>query len=107
MVRNRESMGRLLGLDQNLLANLPALGEQVSEHMAAACRQRFGADYGLAVGCFPAFDPQEPKPVHLALADAKGVKVKPVAYAGHPAWLRIYIAKHALNMLRLAILDTI
>jgi nicotinamide-nucleotide amidase len=105
VVRNRESMGRLLGLDQNLLANMQALGEQVSERMAAACRQCFGADYGLAVGCFPAFDPREPKPVHLALADAKGVKVKPISYAGHPAWLKIYIAKHALNLLRLALMD--
>ncbi|MGA2061872.1 MAG: molybdopterin-binding protein [Thermoguttaceae bacterium] len=107
VVQNRESTGRLLGLDQILVGNPPASGEQASERMAAACRQRFRADYGLAVGCFPAFDPHDPKPVHLALADAKGVKIKPVAYAGHPAWLRIYIAKHALNMLRLAILDTI
>ncbi len=106
VVRNGESLGRLLDLDQNLLANLPASGEKVSERMAAACRERFGTDYGLAVGCFPAFDPQEPKPVHLALADAKGVKVKPVSYAGHPAWLKIYIGKHALNLLRLAIIDS-
>jgi nicotinamide-nucleotide amidase len=105
VVQNRESMGRLLGLDQNLLVDLPALGEQVSERMAAACRERFGADYGLAVGCFPEIDPRDPKPVHLALADAKGVKVKSILYAGHSDWLRIYIAKYALNMLRLAMLD--
>jgi nicotinamide-nucleotide amidase len=106
VVQSRESVGRLLGLDQSLLADLPASCEQVSERMAAACREWFGVDYGLAVGCFPAYDPQDPKPVYLALADAKGVKIKPVAYAGHPVWLRIYIAKHTLNMLRLAILDT-
>jgi nicotinamide-nucleotide amidase len=106
IVQNRESMGRLLELDRNLMANMPASGEQVSERMAAACRERFGADYGLAVGCFPAYDPQDPKPVHLALADAKSVKVKSIPYAGHPAWLRIYIAKHALNLLRLALMDS-
>ena len=106
VIRNQDSLGRLLGLDQNLSANLPASGEEVSRRMAAACRERFGADYALAVGCFPDVDPQEPKPVHLALADGQGVNIKSIPYAGHPAWLKMYIAKHALNLLRLAIMDS-
>ncbi len=105
VVRSQDSLSGLLGLDQNLSANLPASDEQLSKRMAAACRERFGADYALAVGSFPAFNPQEPQPVHLALADAHGVKEKSIPFAGHPAWLKIYIAKHALNLLRLTLLD--
>ena len=105
VVQNQGTIGRLFGLDENLLANLPAGSQQASERMAAACRERFAADYALAVGPFPEYDPHDPQPVQLSLADAKGVKTKAIAYAGHPSWLKIYIAKHALNLLRLTLLD--
>jgi nicotinamide-nucleotide amidase len=107
VVRNCESMGRLLGLDQKTLTNTPTDDVEPLKMAAAVCRQRFKADYALAVGAFPDPNLTEPKPVHLVLARADGAIVKSVPFAGHPATLRIYIAKHALNMLRLAILDTI
>ncbi len=106
VVNNHKSLGRLLGLDEKSLLNLPSSGEELWKLAAAACRERFAADYALAVGSFPEFEFNDPKPVHLALADVGGVKIKSIPYAGHPATLKIYIAKHALNMLRLAMLDS-
>ena len=106
MIQNREILGRLMDLDQKTLTNTPTDDVESLKMAAAACRQRFKADYALAVGAFPDPNLIEPKPVHLLLAQADGAIVKSVPYAGHPATLRIYIAKHALNMLRLAILDS-
>jgi len=76
------------------------------EAMASGCREQFGADYGLAVGPFPSPVPVggEPQPVLFALASADGVQQKGIPFVGHPATLRIYAAKHALNFLRLAML---
>jgi nicotinamide-nucleotide amidase len=79
---------------------------QLMEAMAIGCRQQFGADYGLAVGPFPSLVPAggEPQPVCLALASTDGVRQKGIPFAGHPATLRIYCSKHALNFVRLALL---
>ena len=76
------------------------------EAMASGCRGQFGADYGLAVGPFPSPVPVggEPQPVLFALASADGVQQKGIPFVGHPATLRIYAAKHALNFVRLAML---
>jgi len=75
--------------------------------MAASCRRMFAADLGLAVGPFPAFDPAapEPQPVFVGLARSEGVEVTPFPYAGHPATLKVYCAKQALNVVRLALTE--
>ncbi|HUT95490.1 MAG TPA: hypothetical protein VMY37_38905, partial [Thermoguttaceae bacterium] len=75
--------------------------------MAAECRHRFGADYGLAVSRFPEFDPAapEPKPMFVGLADADGVQVTSFPHAGHPATLKVFSANRALNVARLAMLE--
>jgi nicotinamide-nucleotide amidase len=74
--------------------------------MATGCRRQFGADFALAIAPFPTSMPAggPPQPVFLALASAEGVQQKSVPLAGHPATLRIYMAKQALNLVRLAIL---
>jgi hypothetical protein len=46
----------------------------------------------------------EPKPVFFALAGPGGIRRKQVPFALHPALLTTYCAKHALNLLRLALL---
>jgi hypothetical protein len=58
------------------------------------------------VGSFPKYDEKNPEPVHLALAHEGGAIVKSIPFAGHPAWIKIYIAKQALNLLRLSIMDS-
>jgi nicotinamide mononucleotide (NMN) deamidase PncC len=80
-------------------------GEALAEAMAAACRRKFGADYGLSVGPFPAFDPRsaDPLPVHFGLAGPGGTRVKSAPFAAHPAILTAYCAKQALNLLRLSL----
>ncbi len=60
---------------------------------------RFGAprgEQGEARGGTPA-------PFHLALASSDGVTAKSYPYAAHPAILKIFCAKRALNLVRLAI----
>ena len=76
--------------------------------MAAACRARFGADYGLAIGPFPKADAMvdTPRKVHIALATAEGVRMSQISIGLHPALLHIYCAKQALNFVRLAMLST-
>ena len=49
---------------------------RVVNAMAAGCRERFAADYGLAIGPFPPRPGRRPQPVLLALAAAGGVAKK-------------------------------
>ena len=80
--------------------------EEAVAAMAADCRRQFGTDYGLAVGRFPESDPKatRPKPFFVGLASPDGVEVESFPYAGHPATLKIFCAKRALNVVRLAML---
>jgi nicotinamide-nucleotide amidase len=109
--------GGLVVTDQAALRKLEWLGEvrpsaddgaspEMVSAMAIGCRQRFGADFGLAIGPFPspAVVGGEPQPILMALASANGVEQKGVPLGFHPATLRIYAAKQALNLARLAML---
>jgi nicotinamide-nucleotide amidase len=81
------------------------------EEMAIGCREQFGADYGLAIGTIlpsPAgreagVEGESPPSVVLALASSAGVRQKAIPCGIHPAILRIYVAKHALNFVRLSL----
>ena len=87
-----------------------------AETLAARCREQFGADYGLAVGLLPS--PDQPSvgarrgaggeggrpSVILVLASPEGVRSQSVPFLIHPKLLRTYIAKQALNLVRLALL---
>ena len=78
----------------------------VAAALAQAARLLWSCDWGLAVSPLPPEGPSAspPRPFAVAAADASGVKVKELPYAGHPAWLRAWISKQALNTLRLALL---
>jgi len=97
-----------LEVPPDLIARHTAASAEVAQAMAASCRRRFNADYALAVSRFPEFDSSasKPNPMFVALADANGVQVKSFPYAGLPALLRIFCAKRALNVIRLAMLET-
>jgi nicotinamide-nucleotide amidase len=107
VVANEATLERLLDVPADLLARHSATSAEVVRAMAASCRRRFGADYGLAVGRFPEFDPRraEPKPMFVGLADGDGVQATCFPYAGHPATLKVFSAKRALNVARLALLQ--
>lgn len=100
------TLENLLGVEADLLARHPAVSSEIAAAMAIGCRQRFGADYALAAGKFPEFDPSapEPKPVYFALAGPKGVEVEKFPFTGHPALLKTLSAKRALNIVRLRLL---
>jgi nicotinamide-nucleotide amidase len=85
--------------------------------LAIRCREQFAAHYGLAVGVegeggnLPSpngrgagGEGSEAPSVTLALASPDVVQSKSVSTAIHPELRRIYLAKHALNFLRLALL---
>ena len=105
-VVNESSLGRVLDVSLELLARHSPTSVQVVSAMARNCRQKFGADFGLSVSRFPEFDPSaaEPNDMFIALATEDDVTVKAFPYAGHPATLKIFSAKRALNVLRLAML---
>jgi nicotinamide mononucleotide (NMN) deamidase PncC len=92
------------------LLDLPAdavIGqERLAAAMASACRQRFGADYGLSVGPFPKFDPltSDPNSVFFGLAAPGGVSTKSMPFAAHPALVKVLCGKIALDILRLSML---
>jgi nicotinamide-nucleotide amidase len=76
------------------------------EQMAGACRELFGADYGLAVGELPAIDPQaaEAAKLWIAVASDAGTKAVSAPYIGHPDILKARGGKQALNLLRLTLM---
>jgi nicotinamide-nucleotide amidase len=83
-----------------------AADRAATEATAVACRKRFGTDYALAVSRFPplAAADETPRPFYLAAAGPAGVTVKELPYAGHPAMLRVWCCKQALNLVRLTLL---
>ena len=91
------------------VSNLPNTDRGLTaELMAAACRQRFGADFALAVADCPrreAEAPGDPVPcTAIALAGPRGVESRALNLGGDPAILKSRLAKSALNLLRLYLL---
>jgi nicotinamide-nucleotide amidase len=99
------ALDRLLDVPVDWIERQTASSSAVAERMAQACRERCGADYALAVGGFPQAGTGDAPLVHFAVASATGVRTKAVPYAAHPALLRVLCGKHALNTLRLALMD--
>lgn len=81
-------------------------GGGLAAAMASAVRRRTGADFALAVGPFPAFDPlaADPERIWFALATPEGIKQASSPFAGHPSILKPRAAKQALNFLRLELI---
>ncbi len=105
VVQSREAASRALGVPPDVCEY--SAGRPLAEAMAARAHERFGADYALAVGPFPAADPRarDPASVYFALAGPGGVHVKVHPFAGHPATLKVFCGKAALNLARLALLE--
>ncbi|MCR4413022.1 MAG: CinA family nicotinamide mononucleotide deamidase-related protein [Thermoguttaceae bacterium] len=102
VLRSATSLPGALGLAPDLAEDPSPPREALAQAMASAVRDHYRADYGLAVGPFPRFAPEAPTPdrVFLGLAGPGGVSVRPIAFAGHPATLTAYCAKHALDFMR-------
>jgi nicotinamide-nucleotide amidase len=102
VVRTSATLTALLGIDADRASQSPS---QIVAAMAQACRDRLGADYGLAVGELPDVDPNasEPPLLYLAVATPTKVTSKSFPYAGHPDILKSRGAKQAMNLLRLTL----
>ncbi len=91
-----------------LVDNSKAAGdmEQIVIDLATACRLRLGADFGLAVGELPHYDPSaaEPPRFHYAVVSANGVRARSSPYAGPGDILKVRAGKQAMNLLRLELL---
>jgi len=119
----------VLGLDPDAWRDEPArLGPGFVRVAAEACRVRFGADYALAIGFFPAEDaeaedagaesrrgaasagsgaaePGSAPEYHFALASPAKVVCHSGTLISHPSIWKVRAAKQALNLLRLNLRD--
>jgi nicotinamide-nucleotide amidase len=86
-----------------------ASSEATSSAMATSIRERFDADYGLAVAAFPTSGSSSDElsgMLNIAIATRKSVRAKGFPVASHPAIIKVRCAKRALNMLRLQLLNS-
>ncbi|MFW6125428.1 MAG: CinA family protein, partial [Pirellulales bacterium] len=102
VVRSSHALSEVLGVSPAVLQRHSAGSAEATGAMAAGCRAKFGADYGLAVGRFPL--PGPGAAAHFALATPEGVRAHAHPYANHPELLRVFCAKIALNLVRLELL---
>ncbi len=107
-IADESSLMRLLDIPSDASGQAALVGPELAAAMAQRCRERFGADFALAVGPFPAFDPQSttPQSAHFAVATGDGVKTASAPFAAHPSILKVRAAKQALNLLRLKLLHS-
>ena len=73
--------------------------------MVNSMRNHLQADWLLLIGEIPKEHQKEPAPVYLAIGNAETVKIKAVPSGIHPALRKIYIAKQALNLARLTMME--
>lgn len=106
IVRDAATLEGLLHLSRDFLARHGETSAELASAMASAVRRQTGADYGLAIGNFPAFDSaaSEPPAYHYALACPENVLTRSSALAVHPAIIKPRAGKQALNLLRIELL---
>jgi len=98
VLRGNSQIGSAEG-DQTGRTGVPSQEQSVRE-MAHHGRQRFAADYCLAVGAFPDAGASSEE-VFFALAGPQGLATDSAHFTGHPDILKERNAKQALNLLRL------
>lgn len=76
----------------------------LAESLAAEYRERFDADFGLAIGPMIHDASGGGASAVIALATADDVRRKEIPLNLHPALSKIYLAKHALNLARRTLL---
>jgi nicotinamide-nucleotide amidase len=115
VVREVAMLRSLLGVE---IQSKNSPNETTAQAMAKAVREKCKASYGLAIAAIPATGPTEPTAaagpyrgelsgtLHIALAAEDNVRAKGFPLASHPAITKARSAKQALNMLRLAMLNT-
>ena len=102
MATDKAMMSRLLPIED--AASSQGDAELVRE-LAIRCRERFQTDFGLAIGPLPPVGGAgEAGHVYFALASAAGERSLHVSSGIHPDIVADYLAKHAINLLRLELI---
>jgi nicotinamide-nucleotide amidase len=85
------------------MTNVMGLGSAAAMSIVAqAARERFGADFALAIGPLPPVGQN----LQIAIAGPPGVVAREIPFTGHPDILKPRAAKQALNLVRLAVLES-
>lgn len=107
VVRDSAAMAQAAGVERSQLLDGTIDAKVVVREMAIHCRDRFEADYALALGPFPGAveDETARRSIHFALAGPKGAVAKTGRFAGHPDIRKPRAVKQALNLLRLTLLE--
>ena len=98
---DESAMSRLV---QNLELLSASRDAEYVRGLALACRERFQTDFGLGVGPMPSAGEGAAAYVHFALASESGMRALRVSSGIHPDIVTEYLAKHAINLLRLELL---
>jgi nicotinamide-nucleotide amidase len=102
---------RLLGLEPKLVAEHGVVSEQVAAAMAAAARERTGADWALSVtgeaGPEPSPGGPAPGTIWIGLAGRFGVSARLFRVQGDRIRIRTYAVQSALNLLRLKLASSL
>lgn len=97
----------LLGFPEDYFQVHPVSTKESAVEMAKRCREKFGADYALAVTETPGADTQTegPPTAYVALAYGEGELAIPHQLLGDLSFLKSRAAKAAMNLLRLKLLN--
>ena len=102
---------QVLGVQAETIDEFGAVSEQCASEMAEGVRRISGADYGVSVTGIAGPEGGTPdKPVgtvYIAVSDENGTIAKRFQFRGQRTWIRTLTCAHALNLLRLRILEKI
>jgi len=101
VLRDAAGLEILSGLAAELASVMGLASAPAMSIVAQAARERFAADYALAIGPLPEVGMN----LQIAIAGPPGVVAREIPYTGHPDILKPRAAKQALNLVRLAVLS--
>jgi nicotinamide-nucleotide amidase len=108
VIHSPSMLAQWLGPEMDRIGQFGPASREVAEAMALRAREESGADFGLAVGPFPAEGGNNPEiPFYFSLATPHKVTVKASSLIGHRSIWTPRAAKGALNLLRLTLLGEI
>ncbi len=107
---SNEAKSRILGVDPGMLRAFGAVSPECARAMAIGAREKSDADYALSITGIAGPDGGTPeKPVglvYIGIADREGGYAHKFLFKGSRDQIRLSSVKHALNLLRLTLLNT-